>query len=39
MKKIFLVMFSSILALILVGCGEKEQEAKAEVKVELLESA
>ena len=34
MKKIFLIMFSSILALVLAGCGEKEKEPKAEVKVE-----
>lgn len=31
MKKIFLVLFSSILALVLAGCGEKEQEQKTEV--------
>lgn len=34
MKKIFLIMFSSILALVLIGCGEKEQNQKAEVKTE-----
>ena len=34
MKKLLLVLFSSILALVLVGCGEKENETKTEVKAE-----
>ena len=32
MKKLLLVMISSILALVLVGCGEKEKEQKTETK-------
>ena len=34
MKKLFLVIFSSILALVLIGCGEKDNEQKIEPKVE-----
>ncbi len=34
MNKLLLVVFSSILALVLAGCGEKEKEQKTEVKVE-----
>ncbi len=30
MKKLLLVLFSSILAFVLVGCGEKKSEEKAE---------
>ncbi|PLY07039.1 MAG: amino acid ABC transporter substrate-binding protein [Arcobacter sp.] len=34
MKKLLIIMFSSILALILAGCGEKEKEQKIEKKIE-----
>ncbi|WP_072681182.1 transporter substrate-binding domain-containing protein [Arcobacter sp. LA11] len=34
MKKLLLVFLSSILALVLVGCGEKKEEQKTEAKIE-----
>lgn len=34
MNKLLLVVFSSMLALVIAGCSEKEKEQKAEIKVE-----
>ena len=34
MKKVLSVIFSSILALLLIGCGEKKEDIKTEVKTE-----